>query len=160
MVGAKKKEAGVALYELEVEIEASPERVWQALIHETNAWWLPDFHMVGPGSTVAFDPRAGGGLIETLPDGGSLLWCTVHWIRPTERMIYLVGHFSPDFGGPTTSNLKLAVEPLGAGSVLKVTDAHHGNIDDGNLDSLQSGWTTLFTDGMKRFIEDGVRRDG
>lgn len=160
MIGAMKKEAGIALYQLEVEIEASPERVWEALIHETNGWWLPDFHMVGAGSTVAFDARAGGGLVETLPDGGSLLWCTIHLIRPSERTVYLVGHLAPDWGGPTTNHLKLAVEPRGSGSVLKVADAHHGNIDDGNLESLQSGWTMLFTDGMKRFIEEGVRQDG
>lgn len=159
MIGAKKSEAGVASYELSVEIDASPEQVWKALIDETNAWWLPDFHMVGAGSTIAFEPRAGGGLIETLPDGGSLLWCTVHWIRPAERVIYLVGHSAPDWGGPYTSHLKLTVEARGMESLLKVTDAHTGNIDDKNLESLHSGWTTLFTDGLKRYVEKGVRQD-
>jgi len=33
-------------------IDAPRERVWQALVDETNAWWLPDFHMVGEGSVV------------------------------------------------------------------------------------------------------------
>jgi uncharacterized protein YndB with AHSA1/START domain len=160
MNGVAKKDAGIASYELEVEIAASPERVWEALIEETNGWWLQDFHMVGSGSSVAFDARAGGGLIETLPDGGgSLLWCTVHWIRPEERTIYLVGHIAPDWGGPTTNHLKLAVEPRGKGSVLKVSDTHHGNVDDKNLASLESGWTTLFTDGLKRYVEEGLRRD-
>lgn len=159
MMGAKKSDAGIASYELSIEIDASPDSVWKALVEDTNAWWLPDFHMVGAGSTVTLEPRAGGGLIETLPDGGSLLWCTVHWIRPSERVLYLVGHSAPDWGGPYTSHLKLAVEARGMESVLKLTDSHNGNIDDENLESLSSGWTTLFTEGLKRYLEKGVRQD-
>ena len=64
-------------YELEISMRAPRERVWGALTDEINAWWLPDFHVVGPESVVTLDARAGGGLVEALPDGGSLLWYTV-----------------------------------------------------------------------------------
>ena len=108
MSKAMRTDAGVARYELEVEIQASPDAVWAALVQETNAWWLPDFHMVGAGSTVTLDARAGGGLIEARPDGAELLWCTVQWIDPGARTLLLVGHLAPDWGGPTTTFLKLA----------------------------------------------------
>lgn len=159
MTGAKRMQSTVAQYELEVEISAEPTRVWNALIEEINAWWLPDFHMVGAGSVVRFEPRGGGGIIEETPDGGSLLWCTVHWIRPTERAVYLVGHVAPDWGGPACSHLKFAVEPLGKGSVVKITDAHFGHVSDENLASLEDGWGQLFRDGLKQFVEHGRRHD-
>lgn len=153
-------EASVAGYELEVEIAGPPDRVWRAIFEDINAWWLPDFHMIGPGSVVQFEARAGGGLVEELEGAGSLLWCTVHWIRPAERVVYLVGHLAPDWGGPACSHLKFAVESRGQGSVLKVTDSHFGHISQSNLASLQEGWNCLFRDGLKRFIECGVRHDG
>jgi uncharacterized protein YndB with AHSA1/START domain len=159
MKGAKKMESSVAQYELEIEIEADPDRVWHSLINEINAWWLPDFHMVGPESTVCFEPRAGGGIIEETPDGSSLLWCSVHWIRPAQRVVYLVGHVAPDWGGPSCSHLKFAVEERNGGSVVKVTDAHFGHVSEQNLASLEEGWSALFRDGLKQFVEKGVRQD-
>ena len=153
MVEATVERAGIARYELEIEIDAAPERVWDALIQRTNGWWLPAFHMVGEGSTVTLEPWAGGRLHEELEDGGSLLWCTVHWIRPEQHVLYLVGHLAPDWGGPVTSHLKLAVEPRGSGSVLLVSDTHLGHIDRENLKSLEEGWTQLFRDGLKAFVE-------
>lgn len=148
--------AGVASYELEIAINAPCGRVWKAITEETNAWWLPEFHMVGEGSTVTFDTRAGGGLIEELEGGGSLLWATVHLHQPQAFSIYLVGHTAPEWGGPTTSHLKLALEATGDEScILQVTDALHGHIDEEHLKQLEHGWTWLFTDGLKRFVETG-----
>ncbi|NNF43037.1 MAG: hypothetical protein HKO59_05080 [Phycisphaerales bacterium] len=159
MAGAVFSDAGIARYELEIEIDAPPDAVWSALVDETNAWWLPDFHMMGSGSVVTFEPHAGGGLIEKHADGGSLLWYTVQWIRPADRTVYLLGNIAPDWGGPTCSHFKLLVEARGDGSVLRATDAHLGNIDEKNLGSLASGWTTLFTDGLRAFVQEGVRHD-
>lgn len=161
MASAKTAEASVVQYELEVQIEAAPERVWQAIIEETNFWWLPDFHMVGAGSKVSFDPTPGGkGLVEELEGGGGLLWYSVHYHLPQQHTIYLVGHVAPDWGGPSTSNLKLAVEASETGSILKVTDAQFGNVSQSNLQSLSEGWAQLFTDGLKAFVEQGTRQDG
>lgn len=159
MPGAKRLESSVAQYELEIKIDADPECVWSALIDDINAWWLPDFHMVGPGSTVRLEPHAGGGLIEELPDGGSLLWYTVHWIGPAAHTLYLVGHIAPDWGGPACTHLKIAVENRGNGSVVIITDSQFGHVSDQNLASLEDGWAALFRDGLKAFVERGVRHD-
>ena len=52
MTGAKMLETRAVVFELEIAIDAPRDHVWQALVDETNAWWLPDFHMVGEGSIV------------------------------------------------------------------------------------------------------------
>ena len=62
-------------YEFSVDIDAPREAVWRSLVDEMDAWWLPDFRMVGAGSVVSFEARAGGQMIETQEDGSSLLWC-------------------------------------------------------------------------------------
>jgi len=154
MIGATTTTAACCQYELEIAIAASREQVWKSIFEETNHWWLPDFHVMGEGSTVKFDPSPGGaGLVETMPDGGGLVWCHVHMYLPTQFKIYMIGHVAPEWGGPTTSSLQLAVEEAEAGCVLKVTDARHGNIDEKHVQSYQEGWKQLFTDGLKRYVE-------
>ena len=88
-----------------------------------------------------------------MPSGEGLLWFTVHWINPAQQTLYVVGHIAPDWGGPATSNLKIWIEASADGCILRASDAHHGNISDENLNSLKSGWTMLFTDGLKNWVE-------
>lgn len=153
------REAGVATYEIEIQIDVPPQKVWDAIIQNINAWWLPDFHMVGQTSKITIEPRAGGQIIEATNDGASLLWATVELIQPSEHALYLASRIAPDWGGPATSHLKIKVEPRDNASTLKVTDAHYGHIDPKNLQCLKDGWTTLFTDGLKEFAENGTRHD-
>ena len=154
MIGATTANAGCATIELEIAIEASREKVWNAIFEETEMWWLPDFRAAGPNSKVTFDPRPGGrGMVEDTADGGGLLWFNVQMFLPEQFKIYLVGHIAPEWGGPTTSNLKLAVEETETGCVLKVTDARHGNIDESQTQSYSDGWNQLFSDGLKTYVE-------
>lgn len=155
MIGAKTEAAGVAMYELAITIEAPRERVWRAFFEETDAWWLPDFRMTGEGASVAFEPRAGGQLIETNPDGGSLLWYTIQSISPSMFTFYVTGHIAPDWGGPSTSMMKFTIEEgeRPGSCTLRITDSHHGHIDEKNLQSLHDGWTQMFTGGLKAFVE-------
>lgn len=110
--------------------------------------------MVGEGSTVKLELRAGGGLIEHHEDGSSLLWATVHMHLPAQFTLYLFGHTVKDWGGPVTSNMKISVEADGEErSIFRFSDARHGHIDDANIKSLEEGWTQLFTDGLKKYLD-------
>ena len=91
-------------------------------------------------------------MTETHADGGSLLWFTVQWCTPGE-VLYLVGHVAPDWGGPATSMLKIALEEAAAGTLLRFSDAHYGHISDENLASLEEGWKQLLGTGLKRYVE-------
>lgn len=154
MIGTNTTPSACCQYELEIEINAAADVVWNAIFEHTNKWWLPDFHVAGHDSVVSFDPVAGGrGLIEETPTGDSLLWYSVHMYQPSVHKVYLIGHVAPEWGGPTTSSLKLAVEKNDSGCILKVTDARHGNVDEQSLQSYSDGWKQLFTDGLKAFIE-------
>ncbi len=143
--------ANVLKYELEVRIDAPRAKVWKALTEETNAWWLPDFHMVDPASTVSLDAQAGGHLIERMEGGGSLLWYTVQMCVP-ESSLHFVGHLAAGYGGPATTLLELALSDQGEGTLLIVRDALYGNVSAKTAGSLESGWRQLFADGLGKFV--------
>ncbi len=144
--------AQVGSYELEIDINSSRENVWKALTKETNAWWLPSFHMVGEGSIINMRAEAGGQLLEKKENGAGLLWCTVHAVDPGNS-IHFVGHSFPAWGGPGTSMLIFNLEDNGNGCKLKVSDHHFGLVTEQHLTSLQEGWTLLFTEGLKKHCE-------
>ena len=139
-------------YVLEVAIDAPRGAVWTALTEETNAWWLPDFHMVSSESVLTLDARAGGMLIEHQEGGASLLWYTVQMVRPGEAL-HLVGHVAPEWGGPATTMLSLTLEARGDRTVLHVRDALYGHVTEDQAESLRSGWTQLFTEGLRQHVE-------
>ena len=160
MVAAQKENASIIQYELEIEIQATRQRVWKAIIEETNGWWLPDFHMVGADSIVSFDPAPGGkGLVEELDGGASLQWYAVQLNQPQKFTVYLVGHVAPDWGGPSTSHLKLGLKETETGCKLQVMDAQVGRVSEQSIESLSDGWGQLFGQGLKPFVEHGTRQD-
>lgn len=146
--------AGCCHYEMEIAINAPRERVWKAIFDEVESWWLPDFHVMGPDSKVTFDPQPGGsGLLEVTEQGGGLLWYSSQMYLPEQFKIYLIGHVAPEWGGPCTSSLGLSLEESESGTIFKLVDSRHGKIDDQHVKSNEDGWTQLFTNGLKAYVE-------
>ncbi len=153
MKSASLKEVRQGTYELQINIDASATTVWKTLIEETNRWWLSDFRMVAPDSEVIFDLSAGGtGLVEQKSGGGFLQWYQVQAHLPEQRKLYLVGHISADFGGPSTSHLCLSAEEEADGTLFRVTDSLVGNVSEESMNSLRSGWQLLFESGLAKYV--------
>lgn len=144
-------EARVAQYSLQVDMDAPRERVWRALTDQITSWWLPDFHVLGPDSIVTLEPTPGGRLCEERGEA-SLLWFTVIHVAPLEAMS-LAGHCTPDWGGPCSTLLTLQLADRDGGTRLTVRDALYGHVTDGQIESLQSGWKLLFSEGLKKTAE-------
>lgn len=153
---AKIMKAGAARIELEVSIEAPVEAVWRALVDEPNAWWVPDMRCVAGDSKIAFEPKAGGHLIEENFSGGSLLWFTVIAIEP-QRSLNLAGSLAPPFGGPCQAFLLIELEGRDSSTLVKIVNTMHGHVDESSLEPTSSGWRLLFEDGLKKFVETGIR---
>ncbi|WP_108811389.1 hypothetical protein [Sphingorhabdus sp. Alg231-15] len=145
-------DAKIIKYQFELPIKRSAADIWALMVNETDAWWMHDFRALGEDSKVTLDPRTGGQLIESTADGSSLEWYRVQMVSP-EQALYLVGYMAPDWGGPTTSMLKLAVEDRNDGSALIVSDALLGNVTEASAKSAEGGWKTLLGDGLKAFAE-------
>lgn len=140
-----------ARYQCEIRIDASSNRVWQALTAEIDVWWLPDFYVAGPNSTISFDARPGGQLLERTADGGGVLWYTVHACRPGLSLT-LVGPLSAATG-PGVTTLTLTLEDRDGGCTLTVVDALFGEISDDLIDRLRDGWLMLLGEGLKAHAE-------
>ncbi|OAO04519.1 hypothetical protein A8B75_07905 [Sphingomonadales bacterium EhC05] len=145
-------DAKIAKYQFEVPVKRSVEELWSVMIDEINEWWMHDFRALGEDSIISLNPETGGKLLETSPDGGSLEWYQVQMIVP-KTSLYLVGYMAADWGGPTTSMLKLALEARGDDSVLIVSDALLGNVTENSTQSASDGWQMLFGDGLKKYAE-------
>lgn len=145
-------DAKIIKFQFEVPIRRSPEDIWALMIHQIDAWWLLDFRALGEGSVVSLKAQTGGQLLETAPDGTCLEWYRVQMAVP-EKALYLVGYMAPDWGGPTTSMLKLAVENRDGGGALVVSDALMGNVTEASANGAERGWRTLFEDGLKAVAE-------
>jgi uncharacterized protein YndB with AHSA1/START domain len=139
-------------YQIEVPINRSIEQLWTVMTEEIDLWWMNDFRALGEGSKVSLDPQVGGMLIESDDSGGSLEWYRVQMATPL-KSLYLVGYLAPDWGGPTTSMLKLALEADGDSSKLVISDALMGNVTDKSAGSAMEGWQMLFDDGLKKHAE-------
>lgn len=138
-------------YELAISINVSRQRVWIGLTEQLNDWWLPDFHLLGLDSIVQLEPHAGGRLYEH-NGAGELLWYTVLSITPEESM-NLVGYCTAEFGGPSTTMLTIRLKADGQSTELTIADSLFGHVTDGHASSLCAGWTQLFTDGLKAYLE-------
>jgi len=55
--------------------------------------------------------------------------------------------------------LNLVIKTSGDRGGVRITDSHFGHASGANLGSLEAGWTAPFRDGLKQFMEKGVRRD-
>ena len=141
--------------QLEVEIDATPERAWSALTEEIDRWWLPDFRATGDKSTVTLEAKPGGLLLESHPSGTQLIWYTVQMVQPGSTL-YLIGHTAPDWGGPSVSMLKLALSECDGGTLLTISDSILGRVSESHLTNVNDGWNLLFGTGFKEHVERGL----
>lgn len=145
-------DAKIIKYNFEIPIKCSVADIWNAMVNETDTWWMHDFRALGEDSKVTLKAETGGQLIESTADGSSLEWYRVQMVLPG-KSLYLVGYMAPDWGGPTTSMLKLAVEEHDDGGKLIVSDALLGNVTEASAQSAEGGWKMLFGEGFKKFAE-------
>lgn len=145
-------DAKIIKYEFEVPIKRNAKAIWSEMINEIDLWWMSDFRALSEDSKVTFDAKKGGQLLESAKDGSTLEWYRVQMVCP-EKSLYLVGNIAPDWGGPTTSMLKLSLEDRDDGGVLIVSDALLGSVTEASAKSAEDGWKRLFVDGLKAHVE-------
>jgi uncharacterized protein YndB with AHSA1/START domain len=143
-----------AQVELEVRIAAAPQRVWEALVHETTRWWRKDF-CTKESKGFHIEPRIGGRMYEDRGDGNGLIWANVIGVD-APHSILLVGYLTPQFGGPAQTMFQFSVEPAGAGALVKISDTIFGNISESLGPTMREGWTMLFEDALKKYVEQGT----
>jgi len=149
-----KKSAHIFQYNFDIVINRRVEDVWPQLFGGIDAWWPKEYRALGENSQMSFGEAVGSLLLETGEKGEALEWYRTQMIVPGQSL-YLVGSLAPDWGGPTTSMLKLMFNNTDSSCVLNVSDALLGNVSEASAKSAESGWVDIFESGFKDFVEGG-----
>jgi hypothetical protein len=143
--------AKVVTLTCKVDISAKKQHVWEAMVNAIDSWWLPK-HRVAPNSQMmVLEPRAGGRFYEEAP-GGGLLWYTVQMIAPGES-IDLYGCLAARFGGPAISLLHISLSETKGVTTVTIEDSLIGGFSDEMGSQTHAGWTELFGEGLKPYVE-------
>jgi DNA-binding transcriptional ArsR family regulator len=146
---------GVVHVEMELRIEARPERVWQVLVEETGRWWHKDFYAGANPQGFILEPRLGGRMYEDWGSGSGAIWYLVTEIDPP-RSLGLSGHMPAAFGGPATSLVRIVLEEEGGGTLFQLADSEFRKVTEKARASLEEGWRTLFGE-LKKYVEAGEK---
>ncbi len=158
ITGPSRVAATVTRNIIEIPINASPERIWKAIVEQTDQWWLPHFRMAPGSRRVALEPRVGGRWYEASGKAGNgddagILWGNVIALDPPNS-ITLRGEVAPPWGA-CMFLIVLEVVPAasGKGCTFRAIHMEIGEVIDTPERSMHGGWTELFTDGLKKFCE-------
>ena len=71
-----------------IELRCTPQAAFDAFVTGFGAWWPVLSHSLtrAPGTRCAFEPHAGGRIVETAPGGALYLWGSVTGIEPGRRV--------------------------------------------------------------------------
>ena len=145
--------ANLERVELEILISARLERVWKALVEETNFWWLKDFYVSDKAQRFVLEPKLGGRLLEDWGNDSGVVWYEIFAFNPPYS-IDLKGSLSVPYG-PALSLLHLELQPDEQRTKLLLSDSVFGVSTDGGK-SKKDGWKQLFEDGLKKYVEERV----
>jgi uncharacterized protein YndB with AHSA1/START domain len=148
-----KKESGLVQSELEVSLNASQKKVWDALTKDIHRWWPKEFFAMPQSKKFVLEAKLGGRMFESAGTKGGVIWGTVIAIEPL-RFINIAGYLAPPFAGPALTLFRLSLESSGKNlTTLKVSDSIIGSVTDQTQSATQDGWKFLFADKMKSFVE-------
>lgn len=149
--------ANIATVKLEITIDASAEQVWRTLTDRMSDWWPEEFYAGGTSGerSIELDATPGGMMREEWTGGGGLLWGTVVTADPA-RMLQVLGHVFPNWGGPTQGYMTWTLEEKGGKTRLNFTESMLGVVKSETLAEKDKGWKFLWAT-LKAHVEDGPK---
>jgi len=137
--------------ERDVELQATPERVFAALTTEIGAWWDHTFAEEPRG--LYLEPYAGGRFYEEFGHGGSALYAVVTYAEPG-KLLVLSG--SMGMRGPVLATVRYELEPHEGGTLLRLAHRVVGEVDDETREMYTTGWEALLDGQLKEYVEQGA----
>jgi uncharacterized protein YndB with AHSA1/START domain len=137
--------------EQELVIAVEPQRAFEALTLQVDAWWAHRFDSLH--STVRLEPHAGGRFYEEFEQKqGSALYATVTYLDPGKKL----GLMGPmGMSGPVLGTISFELEPDTLGTRLKLSHQIMGAVDDDVRQGYTTGWQELLGQHFRRLVEHG-----
>jgi uncharacterized protein YndB with AHSA1/START domain/DNA-binding transcriptional ArsR family regulator len=136
------------LIEQEVQISASPAKVFDSLTGEVGRWWD---HSWAQGE-VRMDARPGGRFEERWSETEGALYATVTRVKHGE-LLAMTGPMG--MTGAVQNVMEITLAPEGDGTRLRLTHRALGEIDDETEENYSRGWTALLGGRLKSLVETG-----
>lgn len=133
----------------QVLLPATPERVFEGLTRNIDAWWGAPYRQGGEQSVMTLKPVIDEPLIETRPDGHAILWARIEEIRPPYRL-YLSGRFAVP--GAVAGRVHYDLEAQDGQCMLRVAHTAIGDIDPTVRASFTAGWSDLLDVRLRKFL--------
>jgi uncharacterized protein YndB with AHSA1/START domain len=138
------------------EIEAPPDRIWQALTRDVSNWWHPDHTFSGDSANLMLEARAQGCLCEKLEGHGSVRHMEIVFAQPHERLV-MEGGLGPLQQTGASGAMSWVVSAGESGSTLELT-YQVGGYHPGGLDGWAGAVDAVLADQLRRlgrYVETG-----
>lgn len=140
------------LVHVEVELPATPGRVFQALTDEIDAWWN---YRIATDSRMYLEPHVGGRFYESFSSEGGALYAVVTFIKPSEE-IRLNGSMGlVEEGASNVIQVKLQSKSPDT-TLLTLTHRFIGHVSIITVDTFKRSWIELLTQYLKAYINSGI----
>ena len=140
----------VVKIETEIRVESPPERVFEALTKDLDAWWPFRFK---PGGKMVFECRVGGRCYEDWGDGkGAHHGIVVWWEPPFKYAAVGPGAMTKDFQSYDVAT----VVADGSGSIYQKSLTLWGAVSDDVERMFRDGSKAILTQHLKAYLEEGV----
>lgn len=142
--------------EQEISINASAERVFEALTQDISAWWGAPYLLTSSPQAIILEPEVGGRLYEQSSSGDGALWATVTTIKKNERL-ELTGPVGASEALHSMVTFSLEPKNEGEATLLKLSHQAIGLFGDDTQANYNAGWQDLLGVRLKAFVEKGER---
>ena len=131
-------------------IAAPRARVYQALVHEVDAWWVKPYRMAEDSRALILEPNVGGRLYEPWGEGEEgVLWATVTSLRRNE-WIELTGKIG--MRGPVFGIVWIELEEQDGATVVRLYHQAFGDLQPETEKNYTEGWKFLLGS-LKQVVE-------
>tara|TARA_R110002096_G_scaffold161007_3_gene327370 strand:- start:20395 stop:20874 length:480 start_codon:yes stop_codon:yes gene_type:complete len=145
--------AEISTIQMEIDIDASTDKVWQALVSNIGEWWPAEFYTGGDADSRRFTIEAtpGGRMFEEWGDGGGTLWGTVIALDPGKKL-QIIGYLFPDWGGPTQNYGTWTLDENGGKTRMTFSETGLGRVTEEGLKEKDHGWRFVW-ETLKAHVE-------
>ncbi len=134
--------------EMDVTLQASPERVFHAITHDIASWW--DETCTYKRGKMILEPEVGKRFYEDCGNGEGSLFGTVTLIE-RNKLLEIDGHMGMD--QPIQGFVRYELVPQGEATLLKFTHRAAGKLRAGIQETYTEGWTEMIKGRLPAFLE-------
>jgi uncharacterized protein YndB with AHSA1/START domain len=128
---------------LEFEVAVSPAHAFTTWTERLATWWPAGKTVSGAPAALAFEPRVGGRIVETAPDGAEHTWGEVLAWEPPHRLSFTWHLF---FDPAEATEVELTFSAAGTATLVRLTQSGFDRLGSAGAErreDTQGAWSML-----------------